>query len=107
MKHEILHHFSDNQYIKEMRFPAGYSMGKHVHSFSHFSILAQGCVTLKVAGETARVLESPAIIEVAAGKEHEIHFHEDSVWLCTHALTDGEFDTDPEKVDALLIAKGK
>lgn len=103
---QVIHHFTDNQYIKESHFPAGYAMGKHVHSFSHFSILTQGRVTLEVDGISSELV-APAIIEVKAHCEHVIRIHEDAIWLCTHALTDGEFDADPSKIDEQLIAKGK
>ena len=105
MRHQILHHFTANQYIKEMHLPAGYAMGKHVHSFSHFSILQQGRVTLEVDG-TCTELCAPVIVEVKAGSEHVIRVHEDAIWLCTHALADSEFNGDPETIDEQLIAKG-
>jgi len=101
----LLHHFCDGQYIKETHIAAGYEVHKHVHSFSHFSILAKGSAILNVAGKE-QWLEAPAIINVAAGTPHSVRAVTDIVWLCTHAVAESEFDTDPAKIDAILIAKG-
>ena len=37
--HQIIHHFSDGLYAKEMRVRAGQAILKHTHNFSHLSIL--------------------------------------------------------------------
>jgi len=103
---EILHHFADNLYIKEMRLPGGYSVGKHRHSFSHFSILTAGKVVLTVDGDDS-LLVAPAIVTVKAAAEHTIRALSDSVWLCMHAVSEGDFDSNPEMVDAVILAKGK
>lgn len=102
---QIRHHFADGQYIKETRIPAGYELGKHTHAFSHFSILAEGSAILTVDG-APQLLKAPAIVNVAAGAMHSIRALTAITWLCTHALSESEFDTDPEKIDAIIIAKG-
>ncbi len=102
---EIRHHFADGQYIKEARIPAGYEVVKHSHRYSHFSILVEGKVELTVEGES-QILQAPAILNIPAGSSHRVLALTSAVWLCTHALSESEFDTDPDKIDAILIAKG-
>lgn len=97
----IQHHFSDGLYAKQMLIPAGSTVGQHKHTYSHLSILSQGCVTVQTDfGST--VYTAPACISLASGINHEIQAHEDSVWYCIHA-TDCD---DPELVDEVLIHKG-
>jgi quercetin dioxygenase-like cupin family protein len=106
MKHEIFHHFAGEQYIKEMHFPAGYSLGKHVHSYDHFSILIKGSATLEIDGK-AHEIAAPTILKVEANCAHQAHFHEDSIWLCTHTMTAEQYKSGPDIFDAVLIAKEK
>lgn len=103
---EVRHHFTDGQYIKEVFLAAGYEIKKHVHSYSHFGILVKGRAILTVNGEE-QILEAPAILTVEAGSEHTVRALTAVTWLCTHALSEAEFDTNPAKIDAILIAKGK
>ena len=98
---QIKHHFSDGLYAKQATFPAGAWIAKHVHDYSHLSILAQGRVLLQVEGEKERVIDAPACIEIKGGKLHSVMALEDSVWFCIHA-TD---EKDPDKVDQVLIEK--
>ncbi len=94
----IEHHFSDGVYAKEMRIPAKHYVKKHVHDYSHLSVLASGTVVLKM-NRKARLLNAPACITIPAGVEHVIDAVTDAVWYCIHA-TD---ETDPAKVDQVLI----
>jgi len=95
---EIIHHFSDGLYAKESVFPAGMSILKHTHNFSHLSILAMGKVVV-LKGEELEIVEAPACIEIKAGVTHGVKAITDCVWFCIHA-TD---ETDPSKVDEILI----
>jgi quercetin dioxygenase-like cupin family protein len=94
----IEHYFADGMYAKEMRIPAGHFVKKHLHDFTHLSVLAAGTVILKMNGK-AKLMKAPACITVPAGMEHVIDAVTDAVWFCIHA-TD---ETDPEKVDQVLI----
>lgn len=96
---EVEHFFCDGLYAKRMRIMAGYTVGKHVHDFTHMSALKSGRVVLTVDGVPS-VHIAPAWIEVVAGKVHTIEALEDSVWFCTH-LTD---ETDASKIDEDLTA---
>ena len=97
----IVHHFSDGLYAKEMRIPAGYVAGQHAHEYAHLSVLAQGRVQVQVDGEI-KEFRAPACINIEAEQIHLIEALEDCVWFCIHA-TD---ETDPDKVDEVLIKKG-
>jgi quercetin dioxygenase-like cupin family protein len=94
----IEHHFSDGVYAKEMRIPANHYVKKHVHDYSHISILAAGMVLLKFDGKS-QIIQAPACITIPAGVEHVIDAITDAVWYCIHATE----ETDPEKVDQVLV----
>ena len=94
----ITHHFSDGLYAKQAVIPAGTSILKHTHEFSHLSILAKGKVAV-MKGAFVEVIEAPACIEIQAGVTHGVKAITDCVWFCIHA-TD---EKDPSKVDEILI----
>ena len=96
--HQITHHFSDGLYAKEMRVEAGQAILKHMHDFSHLSILARGRVAILI-GDEIEVIEAPACIDVKAGLVHGIKAIEDCVWYCIHATN----EKDASKVDQVLI----
>lgn len=96
----IAHHFAAGLYAKESKVPAGYVVGKHIHGYSHLSILALG--TAKVtAGDVVTEYTAPACIEIKAGIPHKVEAVTDVIWYCIHA-TD---ETDADKVDEVLIHK--
>ena len=94
----IEHHFSDGVYAKEMRIPAKHYVRKHVHDYSHLSVLASGVVTVRMNGRSHRY-KAPACIAISAGVEHVIEAVTDAVWYCIHATE----ETDPDKVDQALL----
>ena len=94
----IVHHFSDGLYAKQMIIPADTMILKHVHGFSHLSILAAGKVAV-MRGDDAEIIEAPACIEIKAGLVHGVKALTDCVWFCIHA-TD---EKDASKVDNVLI----
>jgi len=98
----IVHHFSDGLYSKETHIPAGTMLMQHKHSYNHMSILAKGKVVVLVDNES-KIVEAPACLEISAGKHHAVKALTDCVWFCIHA-TD---ETDPSKVDEVLISKGE
>jgi quercetin dioxygenase-like cupin family protein len=98
---QILHHFSDGVYAKQMALPAGHFALSHRHKYSHLSILAAGVAIVEVDG-TETIYAAPACIEVKAEAEHKITALQDVVWYCIHA-TD---EKDVNKVDQVLIKEG-
>ena len=95
---DLVHHFSDGLYAKQMIIPADTMILKHTHSFSHLSILASGKVAV-MRGDEVDVIEAPACIEIKAGLVHGVKALTDCVWFCVHA-TD---EKDASKVDNVLI----
>lgn len=95
----IAHHFGGGVYVKETRIPANMSLTQHVHEHDHLSVLVSGEVIVRVDGVLTQYT-APAVLTIAAGKAHEVVSLKDTVWLCIHA-TD---ETDPDKVDEVLIA---
>lgn len=94
----VEHFFCDGLYAKRMSIKAGYTVGKHVHDFTHMSALKSGRVIVTVDGVPSLHV-APAWVEIEAGRTHTIEAVEDSVWFCTH-LTD---ETDASKIDEELI----
>lgn len=101
MEPEIQHFFGDGLYAKEAHIPAGMWLQKHTHTFTHFSILARGKVSVTRDDQQTTVYVAPACIEIKAGISHAIHALEDSTWYCVHATN----ETDETKVDEVLIGK--
>ena len=97
---QIVHHFSDGLYAKQMVIPEGHVAVSHQHNYDHLSVLASGKVLLKT-DTWDKVYTAPACINIEAGINHAIIALEDSVWFCIHA-TD---ETDETKVDEVLIKK--
>jgi quercetin dioxygenase-like cupin family protein len=94
----IAHYFSDGLYAKEIHVPADMAVMKHMHDFSHLSILAKGKVAV-LKGEEIEIIKAPACIEIKAGLVHGVKAIDDCVWYCIHA-TD---EKDPAAVDEVLI----
>lgn len=95
---KIEHFFSGREYAKKMELPAGHYAESHAHEYDHLSILAAGHVVVTLDGEKQSYV-GPTCITIKAGATHRIDAITDSVWFCVHA-TD---ETDPEKVDQVLI----
>lgn len=95
------HHFAAGLYAKESMVPSGYVVGKHIHGYSHLSVLASG-KAIVTAGDVVKEYTGPTCIEIKAGIPHEILAVTDVVWYCIHA-TD---ETDETKVDEVIISKG-
>jgi len=87
-------------YGKKMSIEAGYMLVSHEHSYDHLSILSQGVGRLKIDGtETLIMGDTPFIVR--AGQEHTFRAITDCVLYCIHP-TD---ETDPEKVDEVILAR--
>lgn len=93
----VQYHFTPGLCGTEFTMPAGSSIGKHVHDYSHLSMLMQGAAVVEVCG-VATTHKAPAVLTIEAGKEHIIRALSPVVWLCLHA-TD---ETEPEALDASL-----
>jgi quercetin dioxygenase-like cupin family protein len=98
----VKHHFSDGLYAKEMFIPKDAFVVQHKHEYSHLSILAKGSVLVKI-DEDVQEIKAPACLDLEAEKHHSIVALEDSVWFCIHATE----ETDINKIDEVLIAKGE
>lgn len=98
MQAEIIHHFNDGLYTKEMRVPAGSIVMKHTHQHDHQSVLCTG-TAIVVVGEKAHKYTGPVVLNIKGGIEHEVFAETDIVWLCQH-VTD---ITDESEIDEVLI----
>lgn len=91
-------HLSDVIIANEFHLLAGQSMGKHVHDYSHISILAKGIVQLEKFNKgddkpfEVSVLSAtlkPVTVIVDANIYHRITAIETADWFCIHALKGG------------------
>ncbi len=98
---KIQHYFSGREYAKQMVLPAGFYADTHTHNYDHLSVLAHGIVKVLI-GDEELVHTGPTCLVIPANAVHRIEAITDSVWFCIHA-TD---ETDPEKVDSVLIKEG-
>jgi len=96
---KVTHHFSDGLYAKEMNFPAGSAVVKHVHDFSHLSILAKGQIEVLLEDGDVRTFTAPVCIEIKSGIYHGVTALTDCTWFCIHSTN----EKDPHKVDNVLI----
>lgn len=97
---EIVHHFSDGLYAKQMFMPKGFIVGTHSHNYSHLSILAKGRVILRTDDYNQEYI-APVCIEIKANIHHQIESLEDCVWFCIHATK----ETDTNEIDEILIRR--
>lgn len=95
---EVLHHFSTGVYAKETKIPAGTTLGKHTHSYTHMSLLASGWAEV-TKGEEVFTLRGPAIVEIKADTPHQVKALTDVVWFCIHATE----ETDEHNIDTTLL----
>jgi len=94
----VIHYFSDGLYAKQMTMPKGFMAGKHVHNYSHLSVLAKGKVVVRTDNE-AQEYTAPACITIKAGEYHTVEALEDCAWFCIHATSESD------KVDDVLIVR--
>jgi len=86
-------HLTDVVVANEFNLLAGTCLGKHVHDYSHLSILSRGSVQLEKfhAGEdipfSVAVLESTdkaVVVTVEANIYHRITAIKNAQWFCIH-----------------------
>lgn len=96
---DVAHHFGGGAYIKSTKIPPHRVLEQHVHKHDHLSVLVYGRVLVTVDGvQTDHI--GPEILLIKSGSAHKVEALSDVLWLCVH----GTDVTDPDKVDAELIA---
>ena len=95
----IVHHFGDNEYIKETHIAAGIELEQHKHKHSHLSVLVSGKAAVTVDGVRTE-LEGYCTLTIAAHKTHKVEALTNCVWLCVWGTT----EKDINKIDDGLIA---
>jgi len=80
--------------MNEFHLLAGQSMGKHVHDYAHYSVLAKGIVKLEKFNEGEDepfemqmlcATLKPVTVVVSANIYHRITCIEDADWFCIHS----------------------
>jgi hypothetical protein len=92
------HFIAGEMMANEFHLLAGQSLGKHVHDYTHMSILARGIVKLEKfnRGESEPFEVSvlcatlrPVTVIVSANIYHRITAMEDADWFCIHSERGG------------------
>lgn len=97
------HHFMCGMYAREMKFPKGWFVDSHKHTFDHMSILASGTAMVIVDNEP-KLYKAPSVICIEKEKTHRIEALDDCVWFCIHKLDDADINT-VEDVENIIISK--
>lgn len=74
---------ADDQIAKRHLLSKGDKIGKHIHTYSHLSILSYGSVRVNTEGGS-KVYDAGDCIVIKANTEHVITALEDSCWFCIH-----------------------
>ena len=74
---------ADDLFAKRFILSKGDKIGKHIHSYSHLSVLGYGSVRVETS-EGSKVYDAGDCIVIKANTEHHITALEDSCWLCIH-----------------------
>ena len=74
---------ADNLFAKRHILSKGDKIGKHIHTYSHLSILGYGSVRVETK-EGSRVYDAGDCIVIKANTDHHITAIEDSCWFCIH-----------------------
>lgn len=93
VKLEAFNHFAPGLYMREGRAPANSYVTGREHRTEHFSILAQGKITVWTEQGMA-TFEAPAIIRSLPGAKRIAYTHTDVVWITVHANPNDETDED-------------
>jgi quercetin dioxygenase-like cupin family protein len=72
-----------NLFAKRHVLSKGDKIGKHIHTYSHLSILGYGSVRVNTP-EGSKVYDAGDCIVIKANTEHVITALEDSCWFCIH-----------------------
>lgn len=98
---EIIHHFAPGIYAREMRAPKGCAITGKVHKTRHLNIVSAGRLTVFNELGDLREISAPFAFVSEPGTRRAAIIHEDVVWTTVHPNSDNE--TDPEKLEALLV----
>jgi len=88
----VAHYFGKNLYVKQAVIQPGYLVKKHTHDYDHISILAMGKAAVEIEDEITLV-DGPAVITVAAGKQHSVEALTQVVWFCVHSTVDTNIES--------------
>lgn len=81
-------HISDSVVSAEYHLPAGAMLGKHMHNYSHLSILASGTAIIYKQDSDPLEVSALSIVNIEANKWHSVEAKTDVVWLCTHGANE-------------------
>ena len=97
---EVVHHFSQGAYGREMVIPKGTTVTGKIHKFTQLNVLL--CGELSVLTEKGVVrIKPPFVVVSPPGTKRVAYAHEDSRWLTIH----GTEETDVDKIEEKFIAQ--
>lgn len=99
---ELIQHFCDNCYVRELRIPAGVVLTGRIHRRPCINIVAQG--EIEVATEDGRKrIKAPAVFQSPAGVKRAGLAISDTIWITVHANPDGMERDSAAMADLLTV----
>jgi len=97
---EIIHHYADGMYIREMRGKKGMVVVTKLHKTTHPYFVVKGHVG--IASEDGVIhIKAPSWGITKAGTKRVAYFYEDTIWITVHATK----ETDLLKIESEVIAE--
>jgi hypothetical protein len=94
---EVVHHFSDGIYARELRIPAGVCLVGALHKTKHLYSVSKGkCVS--VSGDGKLEIEAPHMGETVPGTKRVIYAETDTVWTTYHVTDETDVDKIAEQI---------
>ena len=99
---QVVHHFSEGVYARELHIPAGTILVGEIHKFKNLNILSQGSMQVSTEEGIATV-DAPFTVVSPAGTKRIAYTLTDCVWTTIH----GTNETDLNKIEKHFIAKNE
>src|SRR6266705_458495 len=99
---QVVHHFSEGVYARELHIPAGTILVGEIHKFKNLNILSQGSMQVSTEEGIATV-DAPFTVVSPAGTKRIAYTLTDCVWTTIH----GTKETDLNKIEKHFIAKNE
>ncbi len=99
---QVVHHFSEGVYARELHIPAGTILVGEIHKFKNLNILSYGSMQVSTEEGIVKV-EAPFTVVSPAGTKRIAYALTECVWTTIH----GTCETDLNKIERHFIAKNE
>lgn len=87
---ELVHHFGEGVYIRELTMPKGAIVAGFNHVHPHTNVVLRGRMTMYANGQIIEI-NGPTIFNWGSGRKIG-HIHEETVWQNIHAIDTDDLD---------------